>query len=452
MCLFFYFHTHDFAPFGLMNIDAARASIGGNSFSSLRDESGRFVVRVHDHLAVAICSVEQGKDLLQWRIHNAHYVTGANSSSAEASTKASDCDTFQPLGLRIIHGFCEDLWHSHAYKQERTVVVCAGIDPKDVTDTALLVGSFMILNLDLDVDNVIKAFEPISHRFIAYSDQLAVSNCWSALHHAYTRCGWLDLESRHFLSPYSKRRGVDALDIHEYMHYDCPLNGGFHAVVPDKLFVFDCPADLPDGAKWADTGRSRRFGAAYYADVFGDFGVDVVVRCCDTAEGGGYDVDAFAARGIEVEDLALDDGAIPILADIDRFLTITRHAPGAVAVHGGLSGLGAAGLLVAAHLISCHGFRSEAAIAWLRMIHPSALPAVHGAFLVANEAAVSRRRRLSNSFSHSFNELARSMLVGSEDSASPTSPAGKEGPGDCWGMALKRSVSTPRMLDLVAAD
>jgi hypothetical protein len=70
----------------------------------------------------------------------------------------------------------------------------------DITNTALLVGSFMILNLELSAEDVIEAFEPISHRFIYYADQLSVNDCWSALHHVYSRCGWLKIDSKHFLS------------------------------------------------------------------------------------------------------------------------------------------------------------------------------------------------------------------------------------------------------------
>ena len=275
--------------------------LAGSSFSSIRDACGRSVVRVHEQLAVAICSVEQGRDLVQWRVKDAHVITGAHMYGADTQRQTSEDDNFHPLGLKIIHGFCEDLWHSHAYKEGKTIVVCAGTHPRDITDTALLVGSFMILSMDLDVDDVVDAFEPVSHRFITYSDQLTVSDCWKALHYAFTQCGWLNLETRNFLG--SRRAivtGSDALDMREYVHYDCPLNGGFHAVVPDKLFVFDCPADLPDGAPWADAGGERLFGAAYYAEVFGDFDVDVVVRCCDAATEGDYDAYAFVLSGIEV--------------------------------------------------------------------------------------------------------------------------------------------------------
>ena len=297
--------------------------VAGGSFSSVRGGSGRVLVRIQDRMAVAICSVEQGKDLFQWRVKNAHFIAGARLYGADTEIEKSEDNIYHPPGLRLIHGFCEDLWHSQAYKQGKAIVVCAGTHPRDITDTALLVGSFMILSMDYSVEKVASAFEPIAHLFLTYCDQLAVSDCWSALHHAFARCGWLDIGSRHFLGPKPARQNaVDALDMREYVHYDSPLNGGFHAIVPDKLFVFNCPADLPDCTPWVDAGGERRFGAAYYADVFSDFGVDVVVRCCDAEAGGGYDAGAFAARGIEVRRQHIDSVATVSLTKVSIFVGV----------------------------------------------------------------------------------------------------------------------------------
>ena len=274
-------------------------------------------------MAVAICSVEQGKDLFQWRVKNAHFIAGARLYGADTEIEKSEDNIYHPPGLRLIHGFCEDLWHSQAYKQGKAIVVCAGTHPRDITDTALLVGSFMILSMDYSVEDVASAFEPIAHLFLTYYDQLAVSDCWSALHHAFARCGWLDIDSRPFGCPKPARKeDDDALDMREYVHYDNPLNGGFHAIVPDKLFVFECPADLPDCTPWVDAGGERRFGAAYYADVFSDFGVDVVVRCCDAEAGGGYDAGAFAARGIEVRRQHIDSVATVSLTKVSIFVGV----------------------------------------------------------------------------------------------------------------------------------
>ena len=231
-------------------------------------ESAR-VMRVDDQLALAVCSSEQGRDLWRWRMNSTQFVSGSRSKSG--------VDEFEPSSLKDIHEFCNQLWRNQAYRQGETVVVCAGTTSREITETALLVGSFMIICNDVDPGDVDTAFHPISSRFIPYSDQLTLANCWDALHHASAHCGWLSPETKHFLSPHP--RNPVALDMREYLHYDSPLNGSFHAIVPDQLLVFDCPADLPDGRAWADAGGERRFSAAYYADVFGDFGVRVVVRC-----------------------------------------------------------------------------------------------------------------------------------------------------------------------------
>ena len=298
----------------------------------------------------------------------------------------------------------------------------------------------MILNLELSVDHVVEAFEPISHRFLCYADNLVVNDLWSALQHACASCGWLKIDSKHFLSVRREdpTRG-DAIDMAEYVHYDSPINGYLHVLVPEKLLVFNCPEDLPDGALWADEGGERQFSAAYYADVFGDFGVEVVVRGCAD---GVYDTAAFRERGIEVEDLPLDDDAVPTLAEVDRFLAVVRYAPGAVAVHGGRGGLGAAGTLIASHLIGGHGFRAADAIAWVRLIHPAALPSAHQRFLRDNEARV-RRHRL---HSHSFAGRPALDPAAIAAAAAPADPS--DGPAACE-LGLPRSISAPRIFDVL---
>ena len=123
-----------------------------NSFECV---SSRCLIDVHDRLSIALCSVEQGSDLLQWRLKSAHFITGARSLAPEQEldSDSSRDANFEPLGLTVIHGFCEDLWRSQHYKQGKTIVVCAGVLPEDITNTALLVGCFMILNLLILISN-----------------------------------------------------------------------------------------------------------------------------------------------------------------------------------------------------------------------------------------------------------------------------------------------------------
>ena len=84
---------------------------------------------------------------------------------------------------------------------------------------------------------------------------------------------------------------------------------------------------------------------------------------------------AFASRGMAVERLGWDLERRPerLLQEADRFLTLARLAPGAIAMHGPGAGLGRGGeVLAAALLVKRHGFRARAALAWLRITHPAA--------------------------------------------------------------------------------
>jgi hypothetical protein len=373
-----------------------------SSYCSTQDGK-RKLVKVHERLALATYTMAEAEARLQWGLKNAQLIQGAMpfASKEEAFKEMTECSNeeenidFEPPGLCGIYGFYQDVLHTKSFKEGKTIVICTGRHPKDVTINTLLVGAFMILNDGMSLDQVVEAFEPLMDRIVSFSDQLTVEDCWSALHHVNKHCGWLKLDARHCLRICGRDEEMEAdtIDMEEYVHYDNPLNGNLHVLVPDKLLVFNRPAELGDGAMWADAGGERRFSADYYADVLGDFGVVVVLRACDedaaAAAGEGYDPAAFAERGMEVEDVELDeDGGVPTLAQIDRFLAVARHAPGAVAVHGGPGGLGAAGTLMAAHLISGHRFRAADAVAWVRMVHPAALPAGRRGFLRDVEAHV----------------------------------------------------------------
>ncbi len=131
-----------------------------STIASSKDSSRSSLLQTNlaERLSVALYSVEQGRDLLQWRLKSAHFIPGATKFASAQSAETLDIQSLEPLGLKYIHSFCEQLWQSHEYKQGKMIVVCAGVCPEDITNTALLVGSFMILSLELSAEDVIEAF------------------------------------------------------------------------------------------------------------------------------------------------------------------------------------------------------------------------------------------------------------------------------------------------------
>ena len=93
-------------------------------------------------------------------------------------------------------------------------------------------------------------------------------------------------------------------DIDAYSHYAKTLNGSIYTVVPGKVMLFPSPVNLPDSEPWMDfSGGVRHFSASFYADLLSsEFNV-FLVACVDSTE---YDRAAFAAHGIETEDMPLD--------------------------------------------------------------------------------------------------------------------------------------------------
>jgi hypothetical protein len=287
---------------------------------------------------------------------------------------------FSPLPLTDIHRFVKKM-HTTLRQHEKDLVACASkYNGKVITNTALLIGAFLILGKGLEYDDVISAFRPLSRLFVPYSDPsisehdgfMTVMDCWKALYHAKS-LGWLDMSKdpdiHHAAHPDSFPVAGKPMDLDECIHYSDPVNGDLHSVIPGKLIFFANPTNLSDGLHWLDSEGERRFSPAFYADLFTDFDV-VLVICLEECD---YDRGPFAAAGVGVEELCLRPDTPNMLRAADRFFCLLEAAPGAVALHGGRSGLSYAGTLVSAHMMSRLAFGAGDAAAWLRMACPALL-------------------------------------------------------------------------------
>ena len=290
-------------------------------------------------------------------------------------------DTFHSVNLSQIFRFI--LATKEKLLKGKAAIICSQLDMTAISDTTVLAGSFLILSRELKASDLLNQFSPIANFLRAYDD-ITLADFWNAIYRA-KRLGWLNLEAlEESWEPPNQDNALPVLDILEYLHYDNPANGCFHFVVPGKLLLFHQPEYAGESSMWRDAGGARAFSAEYYADLFMHLGVSLVLRVGDCGAGDAASaasvVAAFDARGIAVEDLPLDGGAAGdgLLRGIDRFIALLLRAPGAVAVHGGPAGLGRAAALIAAYLISKHGFEAEAAVAWLRLAHPPLAAAAAG--------------------------------------------------------------------------
>ena len=268
------------------------------------------------------------------------------------------CDDFGPENLSHIMRFI-DILQAHLNRSPaRDVVYCVESSPRKVTNAAFLLGSFMVLQMHMTAADVWAAFSEVDPSLVLpYRDatfrrsdfHLHLLDCWRGLERANT-LGW-----------------VQAIDMDEYRHYESPLEGDLHMIVPDRLIAFRGPQSLPDDRLYDDRQGCRYFAPSFYVEPFRDMGVRAVVRLSEAD----YDPVEFEREGIATVDLDFGEAAVPSAEAAARFLQLMEGA-GTVAVHC-LAGLGRSGTLAGLYLMCAHGFGAAEAIAWVRIVRPGSV-------------------------------------------------------------------------------
>ena len=290
------------------------------------------------------------------------------------------CDDFGPLNLGSIHRFCTWLDSLIDSNKDRRIVVWNEPTKQGLTNACFLLGAYMILKLGVDSTRVEEQFDALLPNLLSYRDMspgpqnfdLRLEDCWQALSKG-GELDWVDFDS-------------DGFDVEEYNHYDDPLNGDLHVIVPNKLIAMKGPVDLPDGQLWMDTPEgSRDFSPEHCAQVLRDFNVSVVVRLNEPR----YAAATFHAAGIAVADMPFDDCRPPPEHVVAKFLLLVESAPGAVAVHCE-AGLGRTGTLLGLHLIKSYGLTARQAMAWLRIVRPGSVIGEQQRYLCEAEPAIAR--------------------------------------------------------------
>ena len=294
---------------------------------------------------------------------------------------AGFCDDFGPMSLGTIFQFSALLDEKMARRPNDQFVMLTEDNQQTFTNSVFLLGSYMIMRLDSEVDDVDKCFECVHKMLASYRDvspgkqnfHLRVQDCWAGLRKAKS-LGWMA-----------------GFHLNEYNHFDSPLNADLHEIIPGKFVAMRGPKDLPGGARWMDAldddgeFRHRDFSPQHFCPILRQFDVQLVVRLNEPR----YDAAAFLDADIAVADLPFPDCSNPPVDVAAKFMTIAESVPGAIAVHC-KAGLGRTGTLIALYMMKHHGFTAREAIGWLRIVRPGSVIGPQQQFLCDKEPLMRR--------------------------------------------------------------
>jgi hypothetical protein len=258
------------------------------------------------------------------------------------------------------------------------VVICArNHSPYEIDTAFLCIGAFSILyrgqnsrsvHTSIVSCNILKEVsnsDSIKAKELGLIERENILYCCLQAFERGKDLGW-------FVNPDSQDEPI--LDIEELAHYANVANGSLYLAVPGEILFFPTPENLLQDQDWIDIeprdGRpARLFSPTYYAALFHDFGVSCVVCLGRTDPAVAA---AFKARGIETEDLGMAADGSSLLRGLDRLLSLSRAAPGTLAVHSGegFEWPRYTATLAKAFMMSRLGFDEGSAGAWLGMTCP----------------------------------------------------------------------------------
>ena len=299
------------------------------------------------------------------------------------------CDDFGPMNMSSVIDFIEELNASIRVSGARKIVYKVNGGRRELTNAVFLLGAFMIFRDKLSSAQVSTRFHWLDKTLLEpYCDitnttpnfHLQLIDCWQGLEKG-RNLGWARMPA-HLAYLWGQ------VDEDDYRHYDNPLEGNLHEVIPGRFVAFQSPVDL-GGADYCDhpsVGR-RDFSPAFYAPALYSMGVRAVVCLCDLR----YDPADFQRHGIAHHHLPFPDGTAPSREVVRDFLRVVDTTQGSVAVHCH-AGLGRTGTLIAVSMMLSHGFTAHQAMGWLRVMRPGSVMGPQQAYLCGVDRLIAAHR------------------------------------------------------------
>ena len=259
----------------------------------------------------------------------------------------------------------------------RAVVHKCGRGGKERANAALLMGSYMVVDLHVPVEACCSMFSRLSPPLTPYRDasdgpsffSLTLRDVLEWVSYVLVgapRPGVCDEYS-------SLRLEIDTFDTHMMRCLQDQCYGNISWIIPQRLIAMSDP-DIP----------------SLYVEYFVAHNVKAIVRLCEPT----YAVDVFEFNGINVFDMPFTDGACPPPTVLFEFISLMCKAEKynyAVAVHC-RAGLGRTGTLIACYLIWKYGLSQATAIAHLRMMRPGSIVSVQQVFIGAIERLIKKEK------------------------------------------------------------
>jgi cell division cycle 14 len=167
-------------------------------------------------------------------------------SSNALVTYTPFADDFGPMNLGSIYRFCRIVDEELENSYDHPVALIASHDSKSFTNSLFLLGAYMILMLDSNVQDLMLIFAEILDSALAYRDvspgdqnfELYIADCWAGLFRAKSLT-WICFRNGGF-------------DFEEYQNFDNPLNADLHEIIPGKLVAMRGPKDMENGDLYQD--------------------------------------------------------------------------------------------------------------------------------------------------------------------------------------------------------